>query len=375
MDNLIARRVVVGLKLPVIQHPQPYSVSWIDDSNIKKVTEQCRVPISIGNEYHTVVLCDVVEMNVSHILLGRPWQFDTDYTHRGRSNQIILNIDKKRLVLTLLPPGPVVMESKSPITIVSRADISRAITAEGFEWALTAKPIWTEDSPVIPTEIKNYLEAHTQLSTPDNTAELPPRCEIDHGIEFVPDASLPNLPHCRMSPKEAEILQTKIDELIQQGFVRTSISSCAVPALIVPKKNGDWRLCIDSQAIDKITIRYRFPVPRVEELLDCLSRAKIFSKLDLQSGYHQVRIHAGDEWKTAFKSPVGLFEWVVMPFGLSNAPSTFMRLMSMILHPVIGRTTVVYFDDINFQQATGHPCHRRHRSFGTIRRELHAATH
>lgn len=87
--------------------------------------------------------------------------------------------------------------------------------------------------------IKEFLDTHPRLSCPDHTAKLPPRRDIDHGIELVPGASLPNLPHYRMSPKEAEILQTKIDELIEQGFVRPSTSPCAVPALIVPKKNGD----------------------------------------------------------------------------------------------------------------------------------------
>ncbi|GBG59350.1 hypothetical protein CBR_g38379 [Chara braunii] len=170
--------------------------------------------------------------------------------------------------------------------------------------------------------------------------------EVVHAIEIIPGSKTPKGRIYRMAPAELDELRKQLKELTEKGWIRPSTSPYGSPVLFVPKKGGTLRMCIDYRGLNVITVKNAEPLPRIDDLLDRLQGCKYYTKIDLKSGYHQIAIRPEDQHKIAFQTRYGLYEFVVMPFGLCNAPGTFQHAMNRIFHDHLDKFVVVYLDDI-----------------------------
>ncbi|GJX16760.1 putative nucleotidyltransferase, ribonuclease H [Tanacetum coccineum] len=198
----------------------------------------------------------------------------------------------------------------------------------------------------VPKAIERVLEEFKDVMPKELPKKLPPRREVDHTIELEMGSKPPAKAPYRMPPPKLEELCKQLKELIDAGYIRPTKSPYGAPVLFQRKKDGSLWMCIDYRALNKVTIKNKYPIPLIADLFDQLGKARYFTKLDLRYMYNQVRIAKGDEAKMTCVTRYGSYEFLVMPFGLTNAPATFCTLMNKLFHPFLDKFVVVYLDDI-----------------------------
>lgn len=208
---------------------------------------------------------------------------------------------------------------------------------------------WDEgesSGPSNTSAIQDVLSEFAEVMPDQLPAVLPPRRHVDHRIELESGARPPAKAPYRLSAPEMEELRKQLAELAEAGYLRPSRSPYAAPVLFQRKKDGSLRMCVDYRALNKLTIKNKYPLPLIADSFDRLVDARVFTKLDLRQGYYQIRIAPGDEEKTAITTRYGSYEFLVMPFGLTNAPATFSTLMNDVFRSLLDKCVVVYLDDI-----------------------------
>jgi len=305
-------------------------------------TKQAR--IKIGDYYEDIVL-NVANLPHYDIILGLPWLRKINPSINWRTGTVSFQFGNRNIVLPRCNNS-----FTNDVKLLSALQFSRASRkTDSLYLALVTECISPEEMESMNSrdpELSNILKEFDDVFPNDLPKGLPPHREIDHKIDLTPGSEPPSRSPYRISFEESKELRSQLKNLVDHEFIQPSKSPYGAPVLFAKKSDGSLRLCVDYRALNKLTIKNRYPLPRIDDLLDQLHGAKVFSKIDLRSGYHQVRVADEDVHKTAFRTKYGHYEFKVLPFGLTNAPATFMTLMNSAFTGLIDKCVVVYLDDI-----------------------------
>ncbi|KAA0032356.1 ty3-gypsy retrotransposon protein [Cucumis melo var. makuwa] len=299
----------------------------------KEKVKACQIEIAGHVIEVTLLVLDMLDFDV---ILGMDWLVANH-----------ASIDCSRKEVTFNPPSMASFKfkgggSRSLPQVISAIRASKLLS-QGT-WGILASVVDTREVDVsLSSEpvVRDYPDVF-----PEELPGLPPHREVEFAIELEPGTVPISRAPYRMAPAELKELKVQLQELLDKGFIRPSVSPWGAPILFVKKKDGSMRLCIDYRELNKVTVKNRYPLPRIDDLFDQLQGATVFSKIDLRSGYHQLRIKDGDVPKTAFRSRYGHYEFIVMSFGLTNAPAVFMDLMNRVFREFLDTFVIVFIDDI-----------------------------
>lgn len=320
-SSFIDRDYAELLDIPFQELPFSIPVTTIDGSSLKNgdVTH-CTVPVLVksclGSERLRFF---VIKTHSQPIVLGAPWLVkhnpDIDWCEAR------------------VRPRPL----RRPVNINAVRSDESCLEFDNPE------VIDPEPRPIeVPKQYCDFLDVFDKAILD----KLPPHRSYDCAIELEPGKQPPFGPIYSLSEPEAAALREFLDENLPKGFISESTSPAGAPVLFVRKKDGSLRMCVDYRGLNAVTVRNRYPLPLINQLLDRLRSAKVFTRIDLRSAYYLLRVRKGDEWKTAFRTPFGHFEFNVMPFGLTNAPATFQHFLNDIFRPFLEHFVIIYLDDI-----------------------------
>ena len=286
----------------------------------------------------TTLLADLVLLKMLDfdVILGMDW---LSFQHGW------VDCFKKRVIFCRPDQPEMCFEGErkvKPLQIVSNIQAKRILRRDvvgylAYVIDTEASEVKLEDIPVV----REFLDVF-----PKELPGLPPDREVEFSIDLLPGTGPISKAPYRMAPTELRELKVQLQELLDKGFIRPSVFPWGAPILFVKKHDGSMRLCIDYRELNKVTVRNKYPLPRIDDLFDQLQGAMQFSKIDLSSSYHQLKVKKDDVPKTDFHTRYGHYKFLVMPFGLTNAPAVFMDLMSRVFHPYLDQFVVVFIDDI-----------------------------
>jgi hypothetical protein len=326
-----------------LEKTTPYPVIGLDGAPIGNfIVKLETVPLTMGIQQHVErISFDVVPMQGQDVILGIPWLTkhnpQIDWTKRSiKFKKECRETCQRPMTTPENKPQSVERDASG------RAPGNNSVAQETEEQVSLVRALATS-TPSVPEEYQEFLDV---FEKPTDLESLPDHQEWDHAIELVEGATPNWRPIYQLSEKELQATKEYINNGLAKGWIRESKSPVRYPLMFVPKKDGNLRPCIDYRDLNRDTKKNRYPLPLISEIRDRLQGATIFTKMDIRDAYYQVRIREGDEWKTAFGTRYGHYEYLVMPFGLCNAPATFQALVNNTLREYLDIFVTVYLDDV-----------------------------